>query len=120
MGAELLFDFKLTLKVLEKIGEENIRNEEINNALEIAYVELRKAIVSQGNVIPRSVNFEITELYSLFRTRVSLSLIRSVNSCGENNKEIDTALSKILEIVEEKIIQEKELEENKNEKNSRR
>lgn len=120
MGEELMFDFKLALASLEDIRNEWASNQEITEALIITIEEIKKAILLQGDVQPRPVNFKITKLYGLIRTRISLSLVRSVNAYGLKDSKVENAISKIINIVEEKINKERELEEIKNEKNSRR
>ncbi|MBQ6841122.1 MAG: hypothetical protein IJO63_03290 [Bacilli bacterium] len=104
MDSHIVADFKLTLATLDQIVKENKDNSELIEACKVAVKTVKKAI-RQQNAYAASIDEALleNELFGLYRTRVSLNLIRDADKYGDNTPAIQEALGMVIEEVEGKI-----------------
>ena len=108
MSSELVIDMKLALASIGEIINEKSNDKSILDSCQLVMSEVKKAIKSYGGDVKKQTNLEITELFGLFRTRITLMLLRDVNRFGENDSKVEESITIVLNLIEEKISRLKE------------
>ena len=102
--SHLVADFKIALATIGEIIKENKKNPEVLKACHVAVDEIKNAIKGQSAVAAQ-VDPQLleNELFGLYRTRMSLWILRDAELIDSADPKVGDAFKILLDIVEEKI-----------------